>query len=86
MSKNIEPKNSKGLWHGYVETYHANGKLRWKGVYFTRNMYGYHANYWEDGKILDRSGYFLGGTWDHKVSDDNKEGYCYIWDREALDE
>jgi len=83
MSKDILPKNKKGELHGYCESHHENGQLRWKGVCVNSMMCGYHESYRVNGKVdRDYTSYWMSGN---KVSVDNKEGYCYIWCREVLD-
>jgi len=82
MSEDITPKNSKGKWHGYCEIYFNNGLLSCKGVRVNDKLYGYHGGYNNNGSVDDDwTGYYLN---DEKASDDNEEGYCYIWEKEEL--
>jgi len=79
--EDILPKNEDGRLHGYCEEYWGNGNLNWKGVMVRGKMYGYRECYVWDGGISEyRTGYWM----NNKISDDNEEGYCYIWDKEEL--
>jgi len=78
MSKDI--KIDYGNEMEYEEAYFSNGKLYCKGVFVDGNCYGYHVGYNEDGSVYDYwTGYFLGSG--YRISIDNKEGYCFIWDK-----
>jgi len=76
--KDITPRNNKGKLHGYCEFYYDDGKLIWKGVCVNEKRYGYNT-YSFDG-VIDKYGT---GYWsnDTRISSDNKEGYCYVWNK-----
>ena len=79
MNKDILPTNKEGF-HGYCEWYWSNGQLGWKGTCSNGFKYGYQEQYRRDGSVnKDWVGYFLD---DNRISKDNKEGYCYIWNRQ----
>lgn len=69
--------NDKNELHGWCEWYHENGKLWQRCVYINDCIHGYFESYDKDGS-LDWVGYYLN---DVKISEDNEEGYCYIWGR-----
>jgi len=70
--------NDKGERHGYFEIYFC-GQLRCKGVFVNGKDYGYFECYDEDGSVAgDYTGYFFDGN---KISDNNEEGHCLIWDK-----
>jgi len=79
--KDIRPKNDEGNLHGYCKSYWRSGKLMWSGVRVNGGKYGY-CEYYYDGAI-DKycTGYFLD---DARLSADNKEGYCIIWNKKEL--
>jgi len=81
-SKDIEPKNKEGRWHGYCELYRHNGQLNWAGVMVNGENHGYFKYYDYDGSIDKyRNGYWM----NHRIRDKyNKEGYCYIWNKVDL--
>jgi len=81
--KNVRIDYNDGMY--YREVYYSdNGQLDWKGVMINSKTYGYHEDYNYDGDMFKNgAGYFLNNK---KVSDTNDNGYCYIWNREALDE
>jgi len=82
MIRSIDLTKNKIKVNGYIERYHDNGQLNYKGVYVNGRAYGYFMNYSSDGKInVYWSSYFLDG---YKISEDNDIGYCYIWDRVEL--
>jgi len=78
MSKDILPVNKEGKWDGYCENYWDGGSLNWKGVYVNGEAYGYFESYRRYGIQDDYTAYWLKNV---KVSYDNKEGYCYIWNK-----
>jgi len=83
MSNDILPENDEGERHGYCEEYWHTDELWYKGVMVNGGIYGYFEVYDKDGSVVKYyTGYFL----NHKVSDNNKEGYCYIWCRDVVDE
>jgi len=80
--KDIAPINKGGFWHGYCKEYHDNGQLMWEGVCVNGGRCGYFESYWSDGSV-DKywTGYWMNGN---RISDNNKQGYCYIWDKREL--
>jgi len=81
MPKEIEPRNKEGLRHGYWEVHSSRnwGEWGWKGVQVNNRAYGYQEWYNEnDGVNEDWTGYYID---DSKVSDNNDEGYCIIWNK-----
>jgi len=80
MSKDIRINYDNGMY--YSEVYWDNGKLGWKGVFTSSGRLGYFEDYNKDGSVYkDYAGYWMNSN---KASDDNKEGYCYIWDKVAV--
>jgi len=78
----ILPKNIERKLHGYCEVYWSNGQLCWKGVRINGRRYGYFKHYCENGSVNeDWTGYFFNSD---KISEDNKDGYCYIWRKKEL--
>ena len=79
MSKTIFLEDVEGKLHGYCERYWRNGELWWKGVMVNNEAYGYI----EGHSVVGHSwtGYFFKGD---KISRDNKEGCCYIWNRVVI--
>jgi len=56
MNKDIEQYNAKGEEHGYWESYHSNGQLWYKCVYYNGKENGVEEQYWnEDGKLTDKT-------------------------------
>jgi len=80
-TKDVIPVNDKGQWHGYCKIYKDTGELLYKGLYINGNAYGCFKHYFSDGLILEN--YCLKNI---TVSNENKEGYCFIWSKEAVDE
>ena len=85
MIKDILPEDESGHCHGYCEVY-MDGVLYWRGVRFHGYNQGYHESYDTDGTIKDKTtGYYLGEDMYYgRISIDNKEGYCYMWNRTEL--
>jgi hypothetical protein len=84
--KDILPEDENGDWHGYCESYWNNGNLIWRGVIFHGIWYGYFDEYNEDGSVDEEgTGYWLSGRCrNDRISRNNVEGFCYIWNREEL--
>jgi len=77
--KDIAPHNNKGERHGYCEFYWGNGELWDKGIFINGHRYGYFESHDRDGSVWKYgTGYYLNGD---RINMDNKEGYCYIWNR-----
>ena len=82
MIKDIEPKNDKGQWHGYVEAYYNTGRFWRKGVYVNGYACGYCKCFDYSGHVNeDYTGYYFD---DDRFSTDNVEGYCYVWSKEVV--
>jgi len=79
MSEDVEIDHGNGMV--YHKGYYANDKLDWKGIRINGHWYGCIKSYNYEGGLDDLTGYYLH---DEKVSVDNKEGYCYIWDRDEI--
>jgi len=79
-SKDIVPRDEDGKRHGYIEKYYEHGGLFWKGVMFHGIAYGYCTG---SGVHRYVSSYYSD---DVMISADNAEGYCYIWDKDIVDE
>jgi hypothetical protein len=78
--KDRMPIDSNGYWYGCCEIYYENGELDCKGVCFHGDRNGYFEDY--DGIInKDYTGYYLNHI---KISKDNKQGYCYTWNKQEL--
>jgi hypothetical protein len=85
VSKDIELVDENGEWHGYCERYHDDDSLMWKGLIIHGHWYGWHEEYDKSGDVFEEgTGYWLGGgEYEYRISADNEEGYCYIWNRSA---
>lgn len=80
--KSIMPMDSRGKYHGYCEQYYDHGELFWKGVRIHGKNYGYFKCYSPSGNLDGvHTGYYLEAD---RISGDNIEGYCYIWNRVAV--
>jgi antitoxin component YwqK of YwqJK toxin-antitoxin module len=66
MPKNIAPLNHKGEPHGYWESYHPNGQLRYKGTYLNGQKHGLWGGYRHNGNLAYKGTYHYGkkiGYW-----------------------
>jgi hypothetical protein len=65
----------------YCEDYYqGTDQLMVKSVWINGSSYGYKIEYHEDGTLNEEfTGYYLDGF--KTTSDNNKEGYCHIWNR-----
>jgi hypothetical protein len=81
--KDITPRDDNGHLHGYCKVYHENGKTGREGVDVHAKEYGYHKFFYANsGNLIEKwSGYYLGGE---RINGDNKQGYCYTWNRKEV--
>jgi antitoxin component YwqK of YwqJK toxin-antitoxin module len=84
--KDIKSTDEHGQSHGYIEKHYANGRLWYKGAYDHGHVCGYYVEYCRYGKIDNNyTGYYVKGkrAFD-KISVDNPEGVCIIWNKREL--
>jgi hypothetical protein len=78
--KDIVPTDEYGRLHGYCEEYYDDsGLLSWFGVCVHGRWCGYVEDYYFTGVLDIDTGYWIN---DCKISSDNAEGYCYVWNKE----
>ena len=74
-------------YKGYIEEM-ATKDWGSKGSCVREYKYGYIEVYTYDGMIdEDYTGYFLGSRWEdrkERISRDNEEGYCYVWEKKEV--
>jgi len=74
-------RNEEGHYDGWCEAYYSPSQLRWQGMMVNGRRYGYFKYYTSSGDKYFETGYYSG---EYRISDDNKNGYCYIWRKERI--